>query len=85
LSFEHSLEPGDVIDNAQLTDIFKCSPQGGIARYRLSVLQSLVDEWVNLSKQGWVNLPEHHSFSKDQYPCPCFRPHDINLRRSVDR
>jgi len=32
LSFEHGLNPGDIIDNTQLTEIFKCGPQQGMRR-----------------------------------------------------
>jgi hypothetical protein len=40
--------------------IYPLYAKGGIARYRLSVLQSLVDEWVNLSQQRWGHLSERH-------------------------
>jgi hypothetical protein len=41
--------------------IYPLYAKGGVARYRLPVLQSLVDEWVNLSQQRWGHLSERHS------------------------
>lgn len=46
MSFEHSLNPGDVIDNSQLTGIFKCSPQGGMRRSRQTNTLVLVSDHV---------------------------------------
>jgi 5-methylcytosine-specific restriction protein A len=46
LCFEHGLNPGVIIDNSQLTGIFKCRPQGGMRRSRQTNTLVLVSDHV---------------------------------------
>lgn len=62
MSFEHGLNPGDVIDNSQLTDIFKCSPQGGMRRsLQTNTLVLVSDHVKGIYEDRWVGDTLHYT------------------------
>lgn len=62
MSFEHGLHPGNVIDNTQLTDIFKCSPQGGMRRsLQTNTLVLVSDHVKGIYEDRWVGDTLHYT------------------------
>lgn len=62
MSFDPGLKPGDVIDNNQLTEIFKCGPQGGMRRSRQTNTLVLVSNHTkSLYEDVWVGDTFHYT------------------------
>ena len=62
LPFEHGLNPGDTIVNSQLTDIFKCSPQGGMRRsHRTNTLVIVSDHTRGIYEDRWIDGKLHYT------------------------
>lgn len=56
MSFKPGLNPGDVINNRQLMDIFKCSPHGGMRRsLRTNTLVTVLDHTRSIYEGRWIN------------------------------
>jgi len=67
LSFEHGLNPGDVIDNTRLRDIFKVSSQGGMRRSLRTNTLVLVSDHVKGIYEDRIK----------QMPLRVLRGHDV--------
>jgi hypothetical protein len=62
LPFEHNLNSGDTINNSQLTDIFKCSPQGGMRRSRrTNTLVIVSDHTRGIYEDRWIDDILHYT------------------------
>jgi 5-methylcytosine-specific restriction protein A len=62
LPFDHGLNPGDTIINSQLTDIFKCSPQGGMRRSRrTNTLVIVSDHTRGIYEDRWIDDILHYT------------------------
>ena len=62
--FNPELEPGDIITNDKLTDIFGCSPQGGMRRSKKTntlVLISNHDKLNNPYNDRWIGNIFHYT------------------------
>jgi 5-methylcytosine-specific restriction protein A len=56
MSFNPGLIPGRTIVNSQLTDIFKCAPQGGMRRsHRTNTLVIISDHTKSIYEDHWDN------------------------------
>ena len=62
MPFEHGLNHGDTITNSQLTDIFKCSPQGGMRRSRrTNTLVIVSDHTRGIYEDRWIDDILHYT------------------------
>jgi 5-methylcytosine-specific restriction protein A len=62
LPFEHRLNSGDTINNSQLTDIFKCSPQGGMRRsHRTNTLVIVSDHTRGIYEDRLIDNTFHYT------------------------
>ena len=62
MPFEHGLNPGDTIVNSKLTDIFKCSPQGGMRRaHRTNTLVIVSDHIRGIYEDRWIDNTLHYT------------------------
>jgi 5-methylcytosine-specific restriction protein A len=62
LPFEHGLNPGDTISNPELTDVFKCSPQGGMRRSRrTNTLVIVSDHTRGIYEDRWIDDILHYT------------------------
>ena len=62
MSFEHSLQPEDVIDNRELTAIFRCSPQGGMRRsLETNTLVLVSDHTKSIYEDRWIGDTFHYT------------------------
>jgi 5-methylcytosine-specific restriction protein A len=62
LPFEHGLNPGDTIINSQLTDIFKCGPQGGMRRsHGTNTLVIVSDHTRGIYEDRWIDNILHYT------------------------
>ena len=62
MPFEHGLNPGDTIINSQLTDIFKCSSQGGMRRaLRTNTLVIVSDHTRGIYEDRWIDDTLHYT------------------------
>jgi 5-methylcytosine-specific restriction protein A len=62
LSFRPNLEPGDVISNDRLREIFKCSLQGGMRRsHKTNSLVLISDHTKSIYENRWIKVVFHYS------------------------
>jgi len=62
VTFQPNLKPGDVISNAQLVKIFKCSSQGGMRRsHRTNTLVIVSDHSRAIYRDRWVDGIFHYT------------------------
>jgi 5-methylcytosine-specific restriction enzyme A len=62
LTFDPKLNPGDAINNQQLRDIFKCSPQGGMRRsLRTNTLVIVSDHTKGIYEDRWKGEILHYT------------------------
>lgn len=62
LSFEPGIKPGDTINNDKLTEIFGCSPQGGMRRsLKTNTLVLVSDHTRGIYEDRWVNDVLHYT------------------------
>jgi len=62
LTFDPSLQPGDMISNRQLTERFKCSSQGGMRRsHATDSLVLIADHTQSLYENRWIDGRFHFS------------------------
>ena len=62
MSFDHGLTVGNNINNDQLTEIFKCSPQGGMRKSNTTNTLVLVsDNTRGIYEDRWINDILHYT------------------------
>lgn len=62
MSFNPNLNPGDTINNQELRDIFKCSPQGGMRKSsRTNTLVIISDHTKAIYEDRWINNTLHYT------------------------
>ena len=62
MSFDPGLRPGDVIDNAKLVEIFKCSSQGGMRKSNTKNALVLVSNHTkSLYDDIWIDVTFHYT------------------------
>lgn len=62
MAFNHGLRPGESIVNSQLTNIFKCSPQGGMRRsHKTNTLVIISDHIESIYDDRWINNIFHYT------------------------
>lgn len=62
MSFDHGLTPGDTINNDQLVDIFKCSPQGGMRKSKQTNTLIIVSNHIkSIYEDRWVSDVLHYT------------------------
>ena len=62
LSFNPNLNPGDTINNQELRDIFKCSPQGGMRKSnRTNTLVIVSDHTKAIYEDRWIDDILHYT------------------------
>jgi len=62
LSFDSNLNPGDTINNQELRDIFKCSPQGGMRKSnRTNTLVIVSDHTKAIYEDRWIDNILHYT------------------------
>ncbi|PAB61355.1 HNH endonuclease [Anaeromicrobium sediminis] len=62
MAFNPGLNPGDVIDNSQLADIFKCAPQGGMRRaHKTGTLVIVSDHTRAIYEDRWIEDVLHYT------------------------
>ncbi|SHF18315.1 5-methylcytosine-specific restriction enzyme A [Desulfofundulus australicus DSM 11792] len=62
MSFRPGLQPGDIIDNQRLVEIFRCSPQGGMRRsHRTNTLVIISDHTRSIYQDRWVGDTFHYT------------------------
>ncbi|MYL56178.1 HNH endonuclease [Virgibacillus halodenitrificans] len=59
VTFKHDLKQGDEIDNKELTNIFKCAPQGGMRRSKITNSLVLIS---NPFKSSYIDKWEENIF-----------------------
>jgi 5-methylcytosine-specific restriction enzyme A len=60
--FKHNLVQGQELDNKNLVEIFKCSPQGGMRKSnKTNTLILIQDHFVNLYKDDWIGDVLHYT------------------------
>ena len=62
MSFNSGLHPGDIIDNQRLTEIFRCSRQGGMRRsHQTNTLVIVSDHTRSIYEDRWIGNIFHYT------------------------
>ncbi|GEA18927.1 hypothetical protein E306M_20640 [Moorella sp. E306M] len=62
MSFNPGLRPGEIIDNQRLTEIFRCSRQGGMRRsHQTNTLVIVSDHTRSLYEDRWIGNTFHYT------------------------
>ena len=62
LNFDPGLNPGETISNDRLTELFRCSPQGGMRRsLTTNTLVLVSDHTRGIYEDRWVNEILHYT------------------------
>ncbi len=62
MKFDLKLQPGNVVDNAELCEIFKCSPQGGMRRsLRTGTLVIISNQVESIYNDRWNKDVLHYT------------------------